>query len=324
MPSHSPAASEDGVVICTRNRPSELARTLESVAEQSGAAQRPVIVVDGSDRDDEERTVEVVQSWRDEELPFRYHRYSGRPAGTRQRNAGIDLLPDSVEVVHFIDDDVTLRPGYFDALCEVLNQKRHLLGVGGVIAESEDVSPRPSVQWAHRLFLLRTDQPSRVLPSGQTTPAWPTGESDVQPAEWLSTCASSYRAEVFDRHRFDPAVKGPSPRLEDLDFSVRVTRDGPLAVVPEARCLHRVSGRNRRGTAATTRERLVRRYWFVRKNMDRPLNRLAFWWSALGQLIALVTSSDPDSRAALRGHVRGLRQVWTRAHPLLGEGADDG
>ena len=323
MPEDIAPASE-AVVICTRNRPDVLRETLRSVFSQSGAAERPVLVVDGSDRTEATHTARVVQSQSDRGLPVWYHRYSGVPAGTRQRNAGVDLLPDSVEVVHFIDDDVTLRPGYFDALCEVLNQKRHLLGVEGVIAESEGAPSRSRVRWAHRLFLLRVDQPSRVLPSGHTTPAWPTGESDMQPAAWLSTCASSYRASVFDTHRFDPAVEGPSPRLEDLDFSVRVARDGPLAVVPEARCLHRVSGRNRRGTAATTRERLVRRYWFVRKNMDRPLNRLAFWWSTLGQLIALVTSSDPDSRAALRGHVRGLRQAWTRAHPLLGEGADDG
>ncbi|PSQ72022.1 MAG: hypothetical protein BRD31_01985, partial [Bacteroidetes bacterium QH_2_64_26] len=92
----------------------ELARTLESVAKQSGAAHRLVIVVDGSDHDDAERTAEVVQNWCDEGLPFRHHCYSGSPAGTRQRNAGVDLLPESVDVVHFIDDDVTLQAGYFD------------------------------------------------------------------------------------------------------------------------------------------------------------------------------------------------------------------
>ena len=312
------------VVICTRNRPAELARTLESVAAQRRAQERLVVVVDGSDPTEAERTAHVVQSGSDEGAPFHYHSYSGRPAATRQRNTGVDLLPESVEVVHFIDDDVTLHDCYFEALYNALTQNPALRGVGGVITKSNESSPRPPIHWAHRLLLLRIDRPSRVLPSGQKMPAWSTGNRKLQPAEWLSTCASSYRAEVFDRHRFDSAVEGPSPRLEDLDFSVRVARDGPLAVVPEARCVHRVSGRNRRGTAATTRERLARRYWFVRKNMDRPLNRLAFWWSTLGQLIALVTSSDPDSRAALRGHVRGLRQAWTRAHPLLGEGADDG
>ena len=308
---------EDAVVICTRNRPTELARTLESVAEQSGATHRLVIVVDGSDPDDAERTAEVIQSRCDEELPVRYHRYSGPPAGTRQRNAGVDLLPESIDGVHFIDDDVTLRAGYFDALREALDRHPYLLGVGGIITESEDSSPRPPVSWGHRLFLLRTDQPSRVLPSGQTTPAWPTGEGDIQPAEWLSTCASSYRRRVFRRHRFDPNATGPSPRLEDLDFSFRVAQEGPLAVVPDAECVHHVSARNRRSIPATAEERIARRYWFVEKNMDRPMTRLAFWWSVLGQLVALVSSSNPNSRATLRGLLRGIGQVWTRDHPLL-------
>ena len=317
MPSRSPTAPEEAVVICTRNRPTELARTLESVAEQSGAAHRLVIVVDGSDCDDAERTTEVVQKCRGKELPFRYHRYSRPPAGTRQRNAGVDLLPESVDVVHFIDDDVTLQAGYFDALHEALNRHPHLLGVGGIITESEGSSPRPPVHWGHRLFFLRTDRPSCLLPSGQTTPAWPIGEGDLQPAQWLSTCASSYRRRVFRTHRFDPEATGPSPRLEDLDFSFRVAQDGGLAVIPEAECVHHVSPRNRRSSAATTREQIARRYWFIEKNLDHPSNRLAFWWSVVGQFVALVLSSDTDSGAALRGLLRGIRQVWTRDHPLL-------
>jgi len=310
-------APTEAVVACTRNRPTELARTLESVAEQSGAAERLVTVVDGSDQEEAERTAAVVQARRDDGVPVRYHRYTGTPAGTRQRNAGVDLLPESVNIVHFIDDDVTLRGGYFDALCGALSQHPQLLGVGGIIKESEGTSPRPPVSPGHRLFLLRVNEPSRVLPSGQTTPAWPTGEGDIQPAEWLSTCASSYRRRVFRRHRFDPNATGPSPRLEDLDFSFRVAQEGSLAVVPDAECVHHVSARNRRSIPATAEERIARRYWFVEKNMGRPLNRLAFWWSVLGQILALVLSSNPNSDAALRGLLQGIRTVWTRDHPLL-------
>ena len=311
-----PPAS-DAVVICTRNRPRELKQTLRSVASQSGAEERLLLLIDGSDRDDAKRTADVVQSWRDEKLPFHYHRYSGTPAGTRQRNAGIDLLPESVDVIHFIDDDVTLQAGYFDALRGALNTHPHLFGVGGIITESEGSSPRPPVHWGHRLFFLRTDRPSCLLPSGQTTPAWPIGEGDLQPAQWLSTCASSYRRRVFRTHRFDPEATGPSPRLEDLDFSFRVAQDGCLAVVPAAECVHHVSSRNRRSSAATTRERIARRYWFIEKNLDHPSNRLAFWWSVVGQFVALVLSSNTDSDAALQGLLRGIRTVLTRDHPLL-------
>jgi hypothetical protein len=78
-----------------------------------------------------------------------------------------------------------------------------------------------------------------------------------------------------------------------------------------------VSSRNRRSSAATTRERIARRYWFIEKNLDHPSNRLAFWWSVVGQFVALVLSSNTDSDAALQGLLRGIRTVLTRDHPLL-------
>ena len=79
-------APEEAVVVCTRNRPTELAHTLESVAEQSGAAERLVMVVDGSDQDEASRTADVVHNRRDDGLPVRYHRYTGTPAGTCSPN----------------------------------------------------------------------------------------------------------------------------------------------------------------------------------------------------------------------------------------------
>jgi GT2 family glycosyltransferase len=306
----------EAVVICTRNRPGELRRTLRSVAAQSGAEERLVLVIDGSDHKLAEHTATVIQNWHDDRLPFYYHRFAGPPAGTRQRNIGIDLLPSSVTVVHFIDDDVTLQDEYFDTLINALRETPSLLGVGGLICPPENGSSRPRPYWVHRLFLLRTDQPNRVLRSGQTTSTWRTGSS-TQPAEWLSTCASSYRRSVFQTHRFDPEATGPSPRLEDLDFSYRVAQEGPLAVVPEAKCVHHVSPRNRRSGASRTRERIARRYWFIEKNLDHPLNRLAFWWSVVGQFVALVVSSKSESRAGLRGILQGIRTVWSRNHPLL-------
>jgi len=316
MPDRSLSPSE-AVVICTRNRPGELRQTLESVAEQSGAEERLVLVVDGSDADEADAVARVVSAWTDD-LPFHYVRFSGAPAGTRQRNAGVDHLSRSVAIVHFIDDDVTLRPDYFRVLSTALSQRPHLLGVGGVILDPSASSPTPpEITALHQLFLLRTDAPSRVLPSGQTTPAWPAHGRALQPAEWLSTCASSYRRDVFERHRFDPAVEGPSPRLEDLDFSYRVAREGPLSVVPKARCVHRFSSANRRELRDSSLERVVRRYWFVEKNLGSASHRLAFWWSMLGKLLILLVSSHPDRDEALRGFLRGVRTVWRRDHPLL-------
>jgi len=314
----APSSSTDAVVICTRNRPEELEKTLQSVAVQSGARSRLVLVVDGSNPQEAEATAHVVESWTDDR-PFRYHRYQGPPAGTRQRNAGVDLLPASVSIVHFIDDDVILKPEYFCSLSEALSKFPSLLGVGGIICLSHDGGrpSHPTVLWPHRFFLLRTNQPSRVLPSGQTTPAWPVSEKAVQPAEWLSTCASSYQREVLARHRFDPDAEGPSPRLEDLDFSHRVAQDGPLAIIPTAQCVHRRSPRTRRGVRDASRERVVRRYWFVEKNLGTPTHHAAFWWSMLGKLLILLLSTSPKRNEALRGFGEGIRAIWHRDHALL-------
>jgi hypothetical protein len=79
------------------------------------------------------------------------------------------LLPRSVDIVHFIDDDVTLQPGYFDRLAEALRRHSRLDGVGGLITTPNGSCPRPPVRYRHRLFLLRTDQPSRVLSSPNHT-----------------------------------------------------------------------------------------------------------------------------------------------------------
>jgi GT2 family glycosyltransferase len=304
------------VVICTRNRPDELAITLRSVAEQSGAEERAVLVVDGSDEQEARRTAHVVTKSLDGKCPVQYYRYPEPPAQTRQRNAAVELLPDSIDIVHFIDDDVLLRPGYFDELTGVLARNSALLGAGGIIIESQNFPSSPSSSWAKRFFLLSARTPSRVLPSGRTTLPRP-AEDDVYPAEWLSTCSSSYRLSVLKRHRFDPDVEGPSPTLHDLDFSFRVAQEGPLAIVSTATCIHRRSQSARRDFLSANRERVVRRYWFVTKNMDGPIHRLAFWWGVVGQFLARVFSSHPESASALRGLLKGIRVIWMRAHPLL-------
>lgn len=309
---NSPSFSE-ATIICTRNRPEELGRTLKSVASQTGTEERLVLVVDGSDPDEAESTRRIVETWT-KELPFRYHRFQGSPAHTRQRNAGIELLPPSVNIIHFIDDDVTLRSGYFQGLRKALNQ-HSLLGVGGQIFEPGRRSSHSS--WVHRLFLLDSPIPSHVLPSGQTSPPSTSSGEGVHPAKWLSTCSSSYRRSVFRKHRFDPEVEGPSPTLHDLDFSFRVAQDGPLAVTSAAQLEHHRSPKTRRNVHDAAAERAARRYWFVNKNLDSNLHRLAFWWSMIGKGIILLLSLNPKSKTALPGFLRGIRLVWTRNHPLL-------
>lgn len=302
------------VVICTRNRPKELAETLESVGRQSGAENRLVLVVDGSDRKEASQNARAVENG-SSELPFRYHHYQGSPAQTRQRNAGVDLLPDTVNLIHFIDDDVTLKNGYFEALETTMNHHPSLLGAGGLIHEPDKLPSK--ALWPHRLFFLDASKPGRVLPSGQTSFPWSKPGGTPQSTEWLSTCSCCYRRTVFGIHRFDAEVEGPSPTLHDLDFSYRIAQNGPLVIVPSAQCIHRRSSNSRLDVQAASRERVVRRYWFVEKNLSSLPYYLAFWWSMFGKFLILLVSTHPDSSASFRGFLRGIQIVWNRNHGLL-------
>lgn len=310
------SAPTAAVLICTRNRVEDLACTLSSIE----AVERPpgmlIAIVDASDEEAAQANWSTVQQLT--ALNVEYYRFRGSPAGTRQRNYGIDRLPCSVRIVHLIDDDVTVLPGYFCRISRTLTRYPGIGGVGGFIVEQDSTkngtrAARP--HWLQRLFLLSSRKPGRVLPSGHTSPV--ASSSEPRRVEWLSSCASSYRRDVFDTYRFDPSVEGRSPRLEDLDFSYRVSQSWKLLAEPRARLIHRPSTSNRRDTESFAAESLARRYWFVEKNVRHAFRKPAFWWATFGHMLAATTSSRPEKWAVLRGLWHGVRTVWKRDHPLL-------
>lgn len=145
--------STEAVVICTRNRPSELARTLESVASQNHASLRRVIVVDGSSSHAAEETARVALDAQSD-LPLHYHVHSGDPSSAEQRNIALELLSNDIRVVHFLDDDVTLQHGYFEALCSEFRNRPNVGGAGGLIVEPSFSTDAWIISLLKHLFLL--------------------------------------------------------------------------------------------------------------------------------------------------------------------------
>ncbi|MFB6231288.1 MAG: glycosyltransferase family 2 protein [Salinibacter sp.] len=322
MPSQPPDVSE-AVVICTRNRPEELRRTLDSLAACSPGTDLLLAVIDASDAEERARTRSVVDGF--DALPSVHWPHTDAPSSARQRNAALDRLPPSVEIVHFIDDDVTVHDGYFEALSAVLRTEPEVGGVGGIVLEPSKDAPSARSERLRRLFFLGHAEGGRVLPSGCATSAQhpsPTDASELRDTEWLSGCSSSYRRTLLEQHRFDEALTGYS-MLEDLDLSYRIQRQARLVVQPEARLTHRRSPRNRFDAERYSYALTVHRRWFVEKHFGALGSRLAYWWSLVGRLFAIATSSAHNRNAALRGLLRGLQTVWTRAHSLLHSGPVD-
>jgi GT2 family glycosyltransferase len=282
-----------------------------SIDRQSNSQERRLIVVDASNRAVFSQNRDLLKST---SCPVNHLRYEGAPSAARQRNYGVERLPDSVGFVHFLDDDVTVHSGYFAALVRFLNRRPSVAGVGGYVDEPGSSAGDPSP--AQRLFLQAAQIRGVVLPSGHTTSAQHVPLSHPIQTDWLSGCASTYRRAWLDRFRFDGQLVGYAPG-EDLDLSYRIRQEAPLYVVPSASLTHHRSSQGRLSTTEYHCLSLIHRYWFVRKNIDHPLRYPAFWWAVLGQLIAQITSSKEAKYDALRGHLRGIRAILASDHRIL-------
>lgn len=309
MTGHSSAPSE-AVIICTRNRPSDLRSTLHSVADQRGPPRR-VLVVDASDPGIQTENQETLDEI---EAPcWAHHPYNELPSSGQQRNFGLSLLPPVVEIVHFLDDDVTLHPGYLEALAHALRENPQLGGVGGIVNEDCCSSPPEAASLMHRLFLL-DGPPGKMLASGHAPSAQRYPPSEAPPEEPVSTAflngCSSYARDVVEQVQFAP-LEGHS-LFEDLDLSYRVSQSHELNVIPEAALTHHRSPQNRQSLAQYTQEMTVHRYWLVQRH---NLSRVAFLWSVLGQLGARLISSEPTWLISLKGLLRGVSRVLRQDLP---------
>jgi len=294
-------------IICTRNRPDDLAACLCSVGTQT---RRPdqVVVVDASDDD---RTRSIVRAWTAGGPIADVQYLRAAPGLTRQRNVGIAVATG--DVVMFLDDDVVLEPVYVARIAELFACDPALGGAQGVIATTALHGRRRLVNLFRRLFLMNSLGGSGgVKRSGFAAyDAWP---RTVRPVTSLVGCNMSYRRSVFARFRFDEWFDGYGLG-EDQDFSYRVGRVHRLVQTPHARLEHRLSPVERARAAALHEMAAVNHVYFVRRNLPpTPLTWLCVVWSELGELLSVLKTGD---RAAIAGRLRGWRRAVGRERTPL-------
>lgn len=305
------------IAICTLNRPDDLARTIASIDAQSLPGPTTLVVVDASDASNAARNAQTVEQ---SSLASTHHRYERPPSSAAQRNTAIDLLPPSVEVVFFLDDDVTLHPGYFVRLAECLESDPEIVGVGSQLGNVPDRYVRSRRERRLRgLFFLDHPEPGRLLPSGRVSLYYDAPHTEPFPVDWLPGCACAIKRWALDRERFDEALQGYA-LFEDRDLSVRLARHGRLFVEPRAVLDHHMSPVNRLSAERFQYRQIVNLRWIVGKCIAHPFGLAAYWWSVFGQALILLAAQRNGSeiaRAALRGFLRGVRAVLLRDDPLL-------
>ncbi len=126
------------MVICTRDRPAELGRCLESLAHQD-YGRFDVLVVDNASSD--QRTREQARHW------GCHYTIEPVPGLSRARNRG--LAQCGSEIVAFIDDDAIAQPGWLAALVREFEDPQ-VMAVAGRIVPLEGFGDPPN-PWAAML-----------------------------------------------------------------------------------------------------------------------------------------------------------------------------
>lgn len=293
------------LIICTYRRPAEMRRLLTSLATQT----RPpddILVIDGSPDDETANAIATC----DAGAPVRYVQVPAETRGlTRQRNRGIAETGTRAprDVVAFLDDDTVPAPTYFAELLACFARHPDAIGVGAALDEvtwrriDANTPPgrgeyvhggwarREDLRWRLRraLGLDSTAPPGHMPPGGHPRPlSFVAPDGQDHPVEFLMGGAAAWRHGLLNDVSFSPYFAGYG-LYEDLDFSIRAHRVGPLFLATRARARHEhaPSGRPNRFHYGVM---VARNGWLVwRKRWPRPsLGARATWWTTSALLAA--------------------------------------
>ena len=294
VPEPSSSATRSVVVcICTRNRPRELATTLESIQWSSYPVRRVVVSDDGVDPETERVCLSSASA---AILTYSAGPMQGLGAN---RNHALNLVQE--DLVVFLDDDCLLRPDFLRraTACMLELEQRH--GNGRVIVTGSEDNRGGNVVAHAQTFLGFQARPYR----------------NGEPLSSIVINATLFPRSVFERHRFDPQIRYG---YEEVDLASRAARAGYRIIsCPSAVNEHRPSQRSRGDyDAVLTASRLYitfKRYALVDR---RQLRALAFAVVAPAHavLAGLRRSGLSGARDALRAIALAARYV--RAHPVGG------
>lgn len=282
------------IVIVTKDRPSDLAQCLNSIAMQSHNSHQ-VIIVDSS-ADNQSRTVAQRYSKR---LPILYTHSA--PGITKQRNIARVLIATDTDVVLYIDDDVILEADNILQLQDFFSQYPDAVGVTGNIIGEETHSLFK--RFFGSLSLLYTPEIFGITAGLFNIINTPIKQQSVR---WLPGAFMAYRWTSVVDIAFDEWFTTYG-LAEDLDFSLQAGARGDLYVNPDIQVTHTHSnlGRNWHRFGVM---RIRNRNYIRKKHFSGLKYWLGFWWANLwlctfNGVRAIISQRYRDE---FKGNIRGI------------------
>ena len=292
---------EVACVVLTWNQRETTTRFLESLAEATGSTDLGVLLFD---QGSEDGTDDAVRSRFPDVHVHRNPKNLGVASG---RNAGAALALERFqpETLVFLDNDLVLTEGFFEALLAPLA-----------------ADPRLGQTQAKLRFL---EDPERLNDGGGCRIRWWLGETlpigfgelDRGQRDTPMPCVScggamAVRADLFTRlGGFDAVFDPVGP--EDLDFSLRLQAEGFGALyVPQAMAFHEVSHSFGGGAYTEDYAQHMARNWLVFMMRHARLHqKLGFFLLGAPWLVlrAVARELRSGNLGALRGWLRGLLEL---------------
>ena len=290
------------LVICTYERPEAIKKLLESVFIQS-LIPNEILVIDASPND---LTMNLLE--KNQYSGIKYFKVGLNDRGlTRQRNYGIKRTSSDVEIICFLDDDIILRPDYFEKLLQTYTLFPDAIGVGGyIINEIEWLKnhyPPSNDEFeidGYKRYLgsrnllrkrlgLLSDQPPGYMPdfsNGLSIGFLPPSDK-TYPVEFFMGGVASFRKQLFEKISFSEYFEGYG-LYEDLDFCLRASKLGQLYVNTSAIVshYHAEAGRPNKFKYGNM---VIRNGWYVwRIKFPNPDFKARLKWHSTAFLLTLV------------------------------------
>jgi glycosyltransferase involved in cell wall biosynthesis len=286
-------------LIPTRHRRSDLTCLFESFVKQSRSPDL-IMIIDGGDAG---KTVEdFVDSYPQFDISYIH---VDPPGLTKQRNAGLDALPENITLVGFLDDDIELMPNAVQVMLDFWRCTEPDFG-GASFNIINNRKSRPT--WIKRFFLVNGKRRGTVLKSGFNIGCQPV-EHDTE-TEWLSGGATVWRADIFKSYRFEERYGGYA-HFDDLDFSLSLKQSYRMLVLNDAKVLHHTREVRRDKVREFSESDIVYRHMFVKRF---GLSSNAFYWAVFGLILAntLVGLKERDRSKfdQIMGYISGLKQIY--------------
>ncbi len=306
------------IIICTKDRPKQLQRCLESIFNQT-LLPKELVIVDASSTN---LTRNLIDSFRKTNPKMNFRYAHTRPSTAYQRNLGFDMADG--DIIGSVDDDTVLAPNALKIILEVFSRPEYH-DVGGAMPRLLNPPENEKPWWAAStlyklIFMLSHNHAKRTYIQASGFPAFPFGRNDIsepQEAEVLNGLYF-YRRKVAKSFKFYEGFHGYS-FMEDAEFSYRVSKSYRLLYIPAAEILHLHVDVSRSSYFELFRQVVENRYYFFTQALERSFrNRLAFYWSHIGLLISALQKRPAFGRhGSLCGFIAGFRSVLSKQRSVI-------